>query len=245
MRDDTNISVIIIYSFVFIFIVFLLLQQGNFIAQPTGYALFDTTIFQDLTNLSLTTLIIIVVGLILLIVGGFFIYKKIKAKKKNISGAPQVSQAPEKSITDLSKEFNLPLAKKNEKQELSILDEDINKLFSESAPEPEVEKPLMKEVIKDKEVMENKQGPKFNLVELKQLVKSLMKKNYTKESIIKYLNNKGFTLIQIKSAINSINEDSLVNYIKDALSEGFSKQEIMKSLLSSGWDREDILKYLS
>ncbi len=237
MRDDTNISVIIIYSFVFIFIVFLFLQQGNIITQPTGYALFDAKVFQDLTSLSLTTLIIIIVALILLMVGGFFIYKLIKDKRKAKVEIPEISQAAEKSIIDLNKEFNVPLANKNKEQEPNMLDEDINKLFMENAPG--VEKTQV-----TKEIIENKQA-KFNLGELKQLIKSLMEKNYTKESIIKYLNNKGYNLIQIKNAISLINNDNLFNYIKNALSKGFSKQEVMKSLLDSGWNKEEIIKYLS
>ena len=235
MRDDTNISVIIIYSFVFIFIVFLFLQQGNIITQPTGYALFDTDVFSALSELSLTTLIIIAIALILVILGGFFLYKIIKDKRKAKVEVPEISQATEKSITGLNKEFNIPLANKNKEQELSMLDEDINKLFMENAPG--VEKTQV-----TKEIIENKQA-KFNLGELKQLIKSLMEKNYTKESIIKYLNNKGYNLIQIKNAISLINNDNLFNYIKNALSQGFSKQEVMKSLLDSGWNREDIIKY--
>jgi len=237
MRDDTNISVIIIYSFVFIFIVFLFLQQSNIITQTTGYALFDAKVFQDLNNLSLTTLIIIIVALILLIVGGFFIYKIIKDKRKARIEVPEISQAAEKSITELNKEFNAPLVNKNKEQEPNMLDEDINKLFMENAPS--VEKTQV-----TKEIIENKQT-KFNLGELKQLIRSLMKKNYTKESIIKYLNNKGYNLIQIKNAISLINEDNLSNYIKNALSQGFSKQEVMKSLLDSGWNKEDIIKYFN
>lgn len=244
MGDDTNISVIIIYSLVFIFIVFLFLQQGNIINTQgtTGYALFDTDVFTKLSDLSLTTLIIIAVVLVLIIFGGFFLYKKLKKKKELANIQPN-----EKAISDLNKEFNVPSPTKTEKQESNLLDTDLNKLFMEETPVPsptqtqkinvETEKP---EIKLEEERIEEKE---FNLDELKQLIKSLMKKNYTKESVVKYLNNKGYNLIQIRRAINSINEDSLGNYIENSLSQGFSKQEIINSLLKSGWNKEDILKH--
>lgn len=241
MADDTNISIIIIYSFFFLFIVYLFLQQGNLITKTTGttgYALFDTTIFENLTDLSLTTLILIVVGLALLIIGGIFLYKKLKKKKEAQTNLeiPVPPQPAEKSIAELNKEFNVPQPQPVSQE--NVLDQDINKLFMENAEQ----KPQVIEQVSEEKPREE---TKFNLDELKQLLKSLMKKNYTKESIVKYLNNKGFNLMQIRKAIYYINEDSIANYVRNALSQGFSKQEIIKALLNSGWNKEDILKYFS
>ena len=82
MKEDTNVSVIIIYSFVFLFMVFLFLQQGDFIKQPTGYALFELDGLKNLSTSSLITLIISVIVLIIIVVGCIFVYKKIKNKKQ-------------------------------------------------------------------------------------------------------------------------------------------------------------------
>lgn len=237
MEDSTNVSVIIIYSFAFLFVVFLFLQQKDLITPTTGYALFDTNIFNNLGSFSLTTLIILFVVLILLAVGGFFLYKKLK-KKKGISLEIPKPPLAEKSISGLDKEFNVPSPniEENEKQEPSI-NNDLNELFMET-PEENTEKHIE---VKPQEV---KGEPEFDLQQLKKLVELLMKKKYTKESIIKYLRSKSYTLTQIKQAISSINEENIKNYIKDSLSQGFSKQDIIKTLLNSGWSKEDIIKYI-
>ncbi|MEK6907063.1 MAG: hypothetical protein AABW45_00905 [Nanoarchaeota archaeon] len=231
MADDTNVSVIIIYSFFFLFIVFLLLQQGEFIPSTTGYALLDITVFENLTNLSLTTLIIIVAGLIILIVGGIFLYKKLKKKKEANLEIPVAPQPTEKDIGDLNKEFNVP---QTETQE-NVMNQDINKLFSQDQNQK-----ITQEVIKKRPEKE-----KVDFNQLRQLIKSLMNKNYTKESIVKYLINKGYNMMLIRNAIYSINQENLSRYIKNSLSQGFSKKDVMDALLRSGWNKEDILKYFS
>jgi hypothetical protein len=48
--------------------------------------------------------------------------------------------------------------------------------------------------------------------------------------------------MQIKNAIDSINEENINNYVELASSQGFNKQEIVSSLLKAGWKKEDILK---
>lgn len=234
MGDDTNVSVIILYSFVFIFIVFLFLQQGNLIKETgtTGYALINLDSINNLEEFSLTTLIIIITVVILLIIAGFILYKKLKRKKHDIEGAKNLS---DKSLPELSKEFNMP-QNKNDSSELNT---DLNKLFMEEIPSPE-EKTQNPEMIKE----EIKEENKFNTDELKKIIKGLMKKNYTKESIVKYLNSKGYNLTQIRQAINSINENNLKSYISNALSQGFNKEDIMNALLKSGWSKEDILKHM-
>jgi hypothetical protein len=235
MREDTNISVIIIYSFVFLFIVFFFLQQENIIAQkaPTGSAIFDV-----LEEFSLITLIIVIV-VVGLIVGGYFIYKKIKNKKQVPLEIPKPPSSSEKSLSNLNKEFNIPSPEtKAEKQEQTNFETDLNQLFNENIQEVAKPKEEPKIIEKPKEI-------KFDLEKLKNIINALMKKNYSKESIVKYLNSKGFTLMQIKQAINSINEDVLSNYIKNSLSQGFKKQEIIKKLLESNWTKEDISKYFS
>lgn len=237
MEDSTNVSVIIIYSFAFLFVVFLFLQQKDLITPTTGYALFDTNIFNDLGGFSLTTLIILFVVLILLAVGGFFLYKKLK-KKKEISLEVPKPPLTEKSISSLDKAFNVPSPnfQEDEKQEPSMND-DLNELFIE-APEENTEKHV------EAKPQEIKEEPEFDLQQLKKLVELLMKKNYTKESIVKYLRSKNYSLAQIKQAISTINEENIKNYVQDALSQGFSKQDIIKNLLNSGWSKEDIIKYI-
>ena len=233
MGDDNNTSVIIIYSFAFLFIVFLFLQQGNFIkeAQTTGYALFDTSAFTNLQSFSLTTLIIIVVALILILIGGYFLYQKIKNKKQSLN-APNPPQYNEKTISNLNKEFNVRGSKKSESE---MNNDAIRTLFMEDVNKKEQLKPKTE---KPKEI-------KPNFGELRNILKSLMKKNYTKESIVKYLTSKGYNIMQVKKALNSINQESLANYIKNSLAQGFSKQEIVKALLERGWNKEDILKRIS
>jgi len=255
MRDDTNISVIVIYSFAFLFIVFLFLQQASIIKEPTGGAVFDTIldsdtfntifssdIFNTLENIPLTTLMIAGGGIIVLIVG-FIIFKKLKKKKNAETQAPQQVQQPqpqlyEKSISDLSKEFNV-------KGEEGELNRDFDKLFSQS-PEPGiVNPPPMMELKEEKGIGEEElKKEESNLDQLKQVLRDLIKKNYTKESIVKYLTKKGYTLMQIRKAIDSINGDSLSSYIKNTLSQGFSKKEIVNALLKAGWSKEDIIKYM-
>src|SRR3989344_1926914 len=99
MRDDTNISVIVIYSFAFLFIVFLFLQQASIIKEqtPTGSAVFDTIlesnifsseIFNTLENIPLTTLMIIGGGIVVLVLA-FIIFKRLRRKKKAESQALQ------------------------------------------------------------------------------------------------------------------------------------------------------------
>src|SRR3990167_6524422 len=220
--EDNNASVIITYSFVFLFIVYIFLQQGDIIPQTTGYAFFDADV---LSGLSLTTLIILLAALVILIVGGFFLYKKLKKKKEQSESNLEIPKPDiyEKSISDLSKEFNIPA--NEEKAEKSDVKE------APEATPAEQEDKIGK--VKEKE---------FNLDELKQILKVLMKKSYTKESIVKYLNSKGHNLMQIKQAINSINNENLRNYVKNALSQGFSKQDVMQALLKSGWNKEDIIR---
>lgn len=246
MADDMNVSVIVIYSLVFIFIVFLFLQQGDFIAPTTGYVLFTTDSLKGLGELSLTTLIVLFVIVIALVVGGFFIYKKLKNKQKAISEIPIPPKPAEKSIASLGKEFNLPLnqgnIQKNEKG-ANVLDEDINKLFTLLGLEQnnlgtqKTSENIFSQTNKTEE-------PGFDLEELENLIRSLFEKKYTKESILKYLTTKGFKLAQIRKAVDLINEKNLRNYIKFTLSNGFAKQEIIRALLSNGWDKESILKYL-
>jgi SOS response regulatory protein OraA/RecX len=70
----------------------------------------------------------------------------------------------------------------------------------------------------------------------------LINKKYSKDNILKYLNSKGYNIMQIKNAIDSINEENINNYVELASSQGFNKQEIVSSLLKAGWKKEDILK---
>ena len=183
--EDNNASVIITYSFVFLFIVYIFLQQGDIIPQTTGYAFFDADV---LSGLSLTTLIILLAALVILIVGGFFLYKKLKKKKEQSESNLEIPKPDiyEKSISDLSKEFNIP-ANEEKAEKSDAADTDINKLFVEEKPDvkeaPEATPAEQADKIgkvKEKE---------FNLDELKQILKVLMKKSYTKESIVKNLRN--------------------------------------------------------
>ena len=235
MKDDSNISVIIIYSFAFLFIVFLFLQEGKIINQPsTGYALFS---LDNLGDSSLIAIIIITIILIVIAGTGFFVYKKLKSKKSLLE-IPKPPQPAEKSLTDLSKEFNLPESIPEPKKQEINMDGDLSQLFAESKS-PVIQKHPAQEI--PKEDLKEKEA---NLDELKKLISSLMKKNYTKESIINYLNKKGFKLVYIKKAIDMINEDNLSNYVQNALSQGFSRDEIAKSLLEHGWNKEEIAKYI-
>lgn len=230
MEDNTNVSVIIIYSFVFLFFVFLFLQEGQIIVnEPTGHLLFDT-----LDGSSSLTIIILIISLILIAGFGFFVYKKIKSKKNIVLEVPKPPQlnSSEKSISDLDKDFNIPaLEKSQEAQDAGNEDEEINKLFSDSQP---------KEVQQDKiEIKENK----INLDELRKLVRILIKKNYNKNEIVKYLTSKKYNISQIRESVNIINEENISVYIKNSLSQGFSKKDIINALIKSGWNKEDIVKH--
>jgi len=221
MADDNNSSVIILYSFVFLFMVFLLLQNTNFIDKPTGYATSD--------NLISNSLITVIATVFVLGVGGFFIYKKIRKKKETNLEIPKPPIPAEKSIETLNKDFNIPPSPNQN------FNNDINQLFTEIPPEPENTTPAQ-----EKEIPQ--EMPKIEDETLKKLLKLLINKKYSKDNILKYLNSKGYNIMQIKNAIDSINEENINNYVELASSQGFNKQEIVSSLLKAGWKKEDILK---
>ena len=72
-----------------------------------------------------------------------------------------------------------------------------------------------------------------------------MEKNYTKESIVKYLQKKGWKLSQIAKIIQEINLMNLFRYIKEAVSLGYKKDLLIKQLLSKGWTLKEINYILS
>jgi len=235
MADDTKISVIIIYSFIFLFFVFIFLQNGD-IVRTTGYATSED-------SGSFSSIIIVAVVIVVLGAAGFFIYKRIKKKKETPLEIPKPPIPTEKSIETLNKDFNIPST-----SNIPAMDNDINKLFSENVPTPNI--PESQINIQNQnipmpsipEADEINEKPKID-ERLKKIIKVMIERKYNKESMMKYLKNKNYTLVQIKKAIDSINKDNISDYVELSLSQGFSKQQIINSLIKSGWKKEDILEY--
>ena len=73
---------------------------------------------------------------------------------------------------------------------------------------------------------------------------NLLNKNYTHDSILKYLKNKGYSLFQVRRGVDIINEENLANYVKQCYALGIEREMIIKNLLNHGWNDIEIRKQL-
>ena len=179
----------------------------------------------DTSEISSPVLITAIALLIVIWAVLIFLYIKLK-KKKQLQKLPELPgvQAPSQ------------VEKKG-----TLSEEELKQLFKEIAPSLETAKIPMQ--IPQKPTLEIKK-PEQNLNELKNLILNLLNKNYTRESIIKHLQKKGWKFNQMAQVIKNINENNLRNYIKEASSLGYARQQYTPLLLSKGWSLEDIDKTL-
>ncbi|MEK6835767.1 MAG: LPXTG cell wall anchor domain-containing protein [Nanoarchaeota archaeon] len=225
MAQELNTSLVVLYSIIFLFIVFLV------IGQPRTTTLVTLPLIGDTENISLTTTIIIAVGVLVIAAGIFLLYKKF-IKKKQLE-VPKPENLPELTSQLSSLELS-------NKETSELTEEDINKLFVEGEqPKEELTLPEKKE----KQVIQQKEK-QTNYKELRALILNLLNKNYTHDSIINYLKTKGYNLTQIKKVIDGINQSNLSRYIGQCISLRVSKDEIIKNLLSRGWSLEEIKRQL-
>ena len=220
---EVDTKFLVLVSSVFLFLIFLVIQPGN----PTG--LVSLPVIGEIGDLSSPGVIIAIVVLVAIWVAVLFLYIQLKKKKQleNLPNLPEMNQ-------------NNPVPMKQE-QGNKLSEEELNQLFKEVNPPNEV---IQKSELKKFEINQvTKETTKQDLTELKKLMLSLLNKNYKKESIILYLQKKGWKTFQIAQTLREINQENLRNYFKEAMSFGYSKEKIKKQLLAKGWTLEDISKF--
>jgi len=228
-----NSSLVVIGSFIFLFLVFVFLNQPK----PTGYVPF----IGDTGEISVISLVIVVIILVVILAAAFIIYKKIKQKK--LTGKePPIPKGKKgkanipKPLADLDKEVTKDSGKRKDEKELS--EDEIENLFKEPI---KVEK---KQVEAKVEKPKEEKKPEINLTELKNTILGLMNQNFTKDQIVSYLKGKGLDLENIVKVINQINSENLQRYINATLKMGFTKEQIISALKSRGWPLQEIQKFI-
>lgn len=246
-EEQYDTSLLVLYSLVFLFIAFLLFGTSK----TTG--LVTLPLLGESSELPLTTTLGIALTVLVLAGAIFLISRKIRSKK-------QVEIPKAEDLLDLTAQLNtaepvkeLPqLPKEPVKPERmdTLTEADLDRLFtearqSETPPAPPAPLPQAQQLLArkepEKELVLEKQ---INYKELKSLILNLLNKNYTHDSILKYLKNKGYSLLQIRKAVDMINQENLANYIKQCYVLGIERETIIKNLLSHGWSNEDIRKQL-
>ncbi len=246
MADD-HTSFVIIIIFVLLFFVFINTQT-----EYTGSA-----IFEGISTLTIVVAIVVVIAVLGII---FFILRKFKRKKIGVippaprpaAGKVSSLQFPSSSmnavIPSAPSASNAPNAPSSSAastvfDNVKLNEEELSSLFREPIVKEE-KKELPKEQIKEKpEVLETPQKEKTlaNLSELKDLINKLLSKDYGKEQIIKFLQSKGWSALQINKTVEEINNENLRKYIKEARQIGMNNEQIIKSLVENGW-RIDVVK---
>ncbi len=248
MEKEVDTNYLIFISVFFIILIFLIMQPvGN-----TG--LITLPLVGDLNEISNVNLIGAIVFLVVIWIVVIVLYIKLKKKK-------QLEKLPK--LPEIAQTMNNITNEPSNKNSLS--EEELKQLFKEIAPtieplqsikqevkteiNPELKLSLPplpkpnniqeKKIVNKSDVIENKTK---DIEELKKLILNLFNKNYTKQSIVKYLKKKGWSLIQMAQAIKEINEKNLNNYIKEAVSLGYKKEQLYRPLLSKRWNNEDINK---
>ena len=223
-KEELPISFYVVAGFACLFLIFLIIQPPA----KTGYISLDS-LTSSLGPELRSKLPILIIGITAIIAFGvFFIsYRHFKKKKSKQLSAP-LGPAPAQENPGL-------IVFSSSKSDLS--DEEMNKLFSD-APDSS---PKM--ISEPKELFQPaEQKTLTSLEDLKIIIIQMLKKGMTKKDIANELQSKGYTLQQITKATEEINLDRVISYIKNALSSGFKKEQITKSLLDTGWSKEQVDK---
>ena len=248
-QKEVNLNTLILFSLVFLFLAFIIIQPVSL----TG--LITLPLIGDTSELSGTTLIGAVSLLLAIWIVVFMLFKKLR-KKNKLEKVPALPEFPGPvSGVDISS-----LDELQKKQGLT--EDELKQLFTEVAPQIEIQPEIKinekelelfekQKLIQEKPSIEipkrintskpiiSEDKPK-DINELRKIAKTLLAKNYTKESVIKYLQKKGWGLSQIAKVIQEINLMNLSKYLKEAVSLGYKKDQLVKQLLSKGWTNQEI-----
>jgi len=94
-------------------------------------------------------------------------------------------------------------------------------------------------------LQQTKQQSMTSLQDIKAAISTLLAQGQTRQQILEQLQARGFTAPQIIKAVDELNLERLIAYIKNALSQGFKNEQITKILLESGWQQDAIDKAFS
>ncbi len=219
-EKESSTNLLIFLSIVFLFIIFV-------VVQPTRTGYFSLPLVGDTSTLSNPTLIGAVVILLFIWAGVFLLYVKIKKKK-------QLQNLPDLPNSDLI----IPEQTQTSQLKQGLSEDELKKLFNDISP-------IMKEEVKENkpEKVQEKvipQKKESNINDLRNLMTNLLSKNYSKESILKYLQKKGYSLNEISVVTNDVNKIRLREYVQKAKSLGYKKDKIIAQLKNKGWSLEDI-----
>ncbi len=237
MENGKGVStnLLIFLCFIFLFIMFILIK-------PTTTGLITLPIIGETSDLSNPALIGAIVLLLVIWIAAIVLYRKLKNKTK-------LQKIEITEVPDPISSIEIPTPQEIQRKE-GLTEEELKRLFQEIAPHIEsIQQPgsskkefeILEKGLKKPELPTPEEA-KHNLNELRKLLIVLLRKNYKKDIIVKYLQKKSWRLNEISQVINEINERSLRNYIKDALSLGYKKEQFIKLLLNKGWTIEDINK---
>src|SRR3989344_1649629 len=244
-KKEDNTKSLVILLMLLLFFAFLVAKPFS----PTPTAYLTLPLIGDTSELSDPTLIGGIAILVAIWIIVLILYRKLKKKSRNdkLSGLPEVPQP----ISNIE----TPTPQEIQKKE-GLTEEELKQLFREIAPkiepvhiEPVKEtKPLINE--KELEMFEQRQkqakpaekltGKERDITGLKKLMGDLLKKNYTKVSILRYLQKKDWRLSEIAQAVREINETNLFGYIRQAISLGYKREQFQRLLMSKGWTNDEI-----
>lgn len=261
-QKEVSTNTLILISIIFLVFAFLVIQPINITSGVISLPIIGEL---DLSNTS--TLIGAVVLLIVICVTIFILHRKLKNKQKlekipGLPGLPEpVSTIEIPTVQEIQRRQGLteeelkqlfreiaPHIEPNPQiqhsqqpllnlKELEFFEQQQKKLDQHVSDINKLQPPPVQKIEQKTEILLEK---KEDLSELKKLITSLLNKNYTKSSIIKYLQKKGWKLSQISQVIKEINQTNLKNYVKEAVSLGYKKEQITKQLSSKGWKMQEI-----
>ncbi|MEK6932362.1 MAG: hypothetical protein AABW56_01045 [Nanoarchaeota archaeon] len=239
-KGDINTNSLVIVSLIFILVAFLTINPFDMTGLITLPIIGDTSEIPNATLMGGIVLLIIIWIIIMIIA------KKVK-KKSQLEKIPVLTEVP-------SPVSNINFKNPQELKKDGLTEEELKQLFNDISPRVELaQRPIVnkneldeleKQITNNlgfKKLPEiNKEPHKKDLNELKKLMLALLKKNYTKESVIKYLKKKGWSLSEISQVNKEINMINLRNYVKEAISLGHKKPRIVKELQNKDWTIEEI-----
>ena len=253
-QKEVGINTLILFSLVFLFLAFIIIQP----IPLTG--LITLPLIGDTSELSGTTLIGAVSLLLAVWIIVFMLFKKLR-KKSKLEKVPALPEVPGPVST-----VDIPSLDELQKKQ-GLTEDELKQLFTEIAPQIETQSKITinekeLELFEKQKSAQNKEEAEIpkkteeakqslfeeksrDINELRKITRALLEKNYTKESIVKYLQKKGWKLSQIAKIIQEINLMNLFRYIKEAVSLGYKKDLLVKQLLSKGWTLKEINYILS
>ena len=155
--------------------------------------------------------------------------------------APKIEpQVQQQSNIPMINQKELDFFEQQQKKLQDHLTQDVKNLGQPDLTIPKQIEIQQKKIDKPELELDKKQ----DLVELKKLIINLLNKNYTKTSIIKYLQKKGWKSSQISQVVKDVNQTNLKNYVKEAISLGYKKEQIVKQLSTKGWVMQEINEIL-